>query len=279
MVSSNQISDVYDELRLRQQTSLALQTTNAALESKVQELLTELNHTNEQLCCEKTLHQRTQTELEKSLSLLQAALDATADGVIAISFLTAKNSKTEVPSGMQLGEDEYLSKPLTVEELLSAIAARLEKQAAQSQWYAAESQQFLEPQSTEAAKSIDPKSLLPSDPLMTEVFEFIEANYHQPIGLTEVAQAVGYSAAYLTDLMRRQTGETVHKWIAKRRMAAACSLLLETNQSIELIAEAVGYRYAGCFFRQFRISFGTTPQVWRKAQRIHQTPNTTDTNS
>lgn len=278
MVSSNQISDVYDELRLRQQTSLALQTTNVALESKVQELLTELNDTNEQLCYEKTLHQRTQTELEKSLSLLQAAL-ATADGVIAISFLTAKNSKTEVPSGMQLGADDYLSKPSTVEEMLSAIAARLEKQAAQRQWHAAKTQQSLDSESAEIAKSVNTQSLLPSDPLMGEVFKFIEANYHQPIGLTDIAQAVGYSAAYLTDLMRRQTGETVHKWLAKRRMTAACSLLLETNQSIELIAEAVGYRYAGCFFRQFRISFGTTPQVWRKGQRIHQTPNTTYTNS
>ncbi|MCC5601586.1 helix-turn-helix domain-containing protein [Nostoc favosum] len=259
MVSSKQISD-------RQQTSLALQTTNAALESKVQELLTKLNDTNEQLCCEKTLHQRTQTELEKSLSLLQAALDATADGVIAISFLTAKNTKTEVHSEMQLGEDNYLSKPSTVEELLRAIAARLEKQAAQKEWYAAETQQSLESESTEIAKSVEPQSLLPSDPHLREVFEFIEANYHQPMGLTDVAQAVGYSAAYLTDLVRRQTGETVHKWIAKRRMAAACSLLLETNQSIEQIAEAVGYRYAGCLFRQFRISFGMTPQVWRKAQ-------------
>jgi transcriptional regulator GlxA family with amidase domain len=50
-------------------------------------------------------------------------------------------------------------------------------------------------------------------------------------------------------------------------MAKACSLLLETNQSVEQIAEAVGYQYVGCFFRQFRISFGTTPQVWRNAQR------------
>jgi AraC-like DNA-binding protein len=71
-----------------------------------------------------------------------------------------------------------------------------------------------------------------------------------------------------TDLMRRQTGKTVHQWIVEYRMAKACSLLLETNQSVEQIAEAVGYQYVGCFFRQFRISFGTTPQVWRNGHRI-----------
>jgi AraC-like DNA-binding protein len=56
-------------------------------------------------------------------------------------------------------------------------------------------------------------------------------------------------------------------------MAAACSLLLETNQSVEQIAEAVGYNNVGCFFRQFRISFGMTPQVWRNAQRIQGSTN------
>ncbi|WP_414543907.1 response regulator [Nostoc sp. CCY0012] len=188
--------------------------------------------------------------------------------MIPFIFLTAKIHKAEVRLGMDLGADDYLTKPSTVEELLGAIAARLERQATQKQLYATEFQQNFQPESTEKTKSVNSETLLPADPDFREVFEFIEANYYKPVGLTDVAQAVGYSPAYLTDLIKRQTGETVHQWIAKRRMAAACSLLLETNQSIEQIAEAVGYRYAGCFFRQFRISFGMTPQVWRKAQRI-----------
>ncbi|MBW4562709.1 MAG: response regulator [Mojavia pulchra JT2-VF2] len=201
-------------------------------------------------------------------SVLTTLRQNSVTATIPFIFLSAKSTKTEVRQGMNLGADDYLTKPSTVEELLEAIAAQLEKRATQKQLYTVESQQVPKPKSAKTAKSLNPQSLLPSDPHFREVFQFIEANYHQPVGLTDVAQAVGYSAAYLTDLVRRQTGQTVHQWIAKRRMAAACSLLLETNQSIEQIAEAVGYRYAGCFFRQFRISFGMTPQVWRKAQRI-----------
>jgi len=184
---------------------------------------------------------------------------------IPFIFLSAKATKAEIRQGMDLGADDYLTKPSTIEELLGAIAARLEKQAALKECYAAQSQQV--PPPAETATEGQPQSLLPSNPQLSEVFQFIEANYHQPIGLNEVAQAVGYSSAYLTDLVRRQTGQPLHRWITRRRMAAACSLLLETNQSIEQIAEAIGYRYTGCFFRQFRISFGTTPQVWRNAQR------------
>ena len=63
---------------------------------------------------------------------------------------------------------------------------------------------------TENKKSNTQKSIFPSIPRLCEVFEFIELNYHQSISLKEVAQAVGYSSAYLTDLVRRLTGKTVN---------------------------------------------------------------------
>ena len=47
------------------------------------------------------------------------------------------------------------------------------------------------------------ESIFPSVPRLNEVFEFIELNYQHSIKLKEVAQAVGYSPAYLTDLVRR----------------------------------------------------------------------------
>jgi YesN/AraC family two-component response regulator len=186
--------------------------------------------------------------------------------IIPFIFLTAKSTKEELRYAMKLGCDDYLTKPTTVEEILTAITAQLEKQTAYKQWYAALNQVNATPESVETAK-LDSESFFPSCPQLSQVFDFIEANYHQPIGLDDVAQAVGYSPAYLTDLARRQTGQPLHRWITQRRMAAACSLLRETDKSIEKIAEVVGYRYTGCFFRQFRISFGTTPQVWRNAQR------------
>jgi diguanylate cyclase (GGDEF)-like protein len=43
-------------------------------------------------------------------------------------FLTAKATKEDLRQGMNLGADDYLTKPFTRAELLSAIAARLKKQ-------------------------------------------------------------------------------------------------------------------------------------------------------
>ncbi len=120
---------------------------------------------------------------------------------------------------------------------------------------------------TDNKKSNTQESIFPSIPRLREVFEFIELNYHQNIRLKEVAQAVGYSSAYLTDLVRRLTGKTVNNWIIARRIAEASTLLVETSYSVEEIAFKVGYQNINHFYFQFRNYYKTTPRIWRKSQR------------
>lgn len=117
-------------------------------------------------------------------------------------------------------------------------------------------------------KSNTPQSIFPSIPRLHEVFEFIELNYHQNIRLKEVAQAVGYSSAYLTDLVRKLSGKTVNHWIIERRIAEAKRLLLETNYSVERIALDVGYQNINHFYCQFRSYFQNTPSAWRESQLV-----------
>jgi AraC-like DNA-binding protein len=169
---------------------------------------------------------------------------------------------------MELGANDYLTTPFTLEEFLRAITAQLDKQIVMQQWYTKQSQTVPKPPSTNKTTfTAAPESIFPSDSKLSQVFHFIEANYNQPIALKDVAQAVGYSPAYLTNLIRRQTGQTVQRWIIERRMAAARSLLLETDQVVTQIAAQVGYHHVVHFFRQFRQIHGTTPQAWRSANR------------
>jgi DNA-binding NarL/FixJ family response regulator len=46
--------------------------------------------------------------------------------------LTAKGEHTDIRAGMKLGADDYLVKPVKVDDLLDAIAARLERAQQQS---------------------------------------------------------------------------------------------------------------------------------------------------
>ncbi len=60
---------------------------------------------------------------------------------IPFIFLTAKAAKTDFRQGMELGADDYITKPFTRAELLSAITIRLKKQAALQERYHSELQQ------------------------------------------------------------------------------------------------------------------------------------------
>lgn len=198
--------------------------------------------------------------------------------IIPFIFVSARKSRIDLRKAMELGADDYLTKPCTFKELQAAIAVQLEKQTALRQWYGAKSQQDPEPPPIDTAKPptkpptdteslAAPHPIFPFCPQMSEVFRFIEASYHQPISLCDVARAVGYSPAYLTNLMRQQTGKSVHRWIVERRMTQALSLLLETEKAVNQIAEAVGYQDACHFSRYFRQLYGTSPQAWRSARR------------
>lgn len=62
--------------------------------------------------------------------VLTALRKEPATATIPFIFLTAMTEKTDLRQGMSLGADDYLTKPFTGGELLDAISARLEKQAA-----------------------------------------------------------------------------------------------------------------------------------------------------
>ncbi|MGJ5675327.1 MAG: EAL domain-containing response regulator [Nostochopsis sp.] len=70
------------------------------------------------------------------INLRQEALTA----AIPFIFLTAKSTKTDFRQGMELGADDYLTKPFTRAELLSAIDGRLQKQATLKQHFSASPQ-------------------------------------------------------------------------------------------------------------------------------------------
>ncbi|WP_016949386.1 response regulator [Anabaena sp. PCC 7108] len=196
---------------------------------------------------------------------------AVATSVIPFIFLTASNTMASMRKAMDLGADDYLTKPLTVNELLKAIAIRLEKQSLLRYCYAANYHQV--PELSDS--SLNSEFIFPPVPHLQEVFNYIEANYHKGITLSDVAQAVGYSSAYLTTQVGKETGETVNVWIVKRRMAAACTLLKNTHQTIEEIATKLGYQNACHFSRQFRQYHKLSPTNWRKENQFVQIPKTT----
>ncbi len=178
-------------------------------------------------------------------------------GAIPFIFLTAKVTMADLRQGMEMGADDYLTKPCSVEQLLAAIATRLERH------------NQLQACFSNAPSNMKPETaIFPNCSRLSHVFAFIEANYYQPISLNDVAKAAGYSPAYLTHLVQELTGYSIKRWITERRMFQARMLLCDTDQPVRQIAEGVGYLDVAYFTRQFRQLYGDPPQSWRNSMRL-----------
>ncbi len=95
-------------------------------------------------------------------------------------FLTAKATKADLRQGMELGADDYLTKPFTRAELLGAIATRLKKQASIQQAYNTKANQ-----ATAAPSYVsyyDNLTNLPNRTLLQERLNHVlQVNYNQQI--------------------------------------------------------------------------------------------------
>lgn len=106
-----------------------------------------------------------------------------------------------------------------------------------------------------------------NEPLLAEVFAYIEAHYHEPISLKDIAASVGLTPGHLTTVVRRKTGRTVQSWIVERRMAAVRQMLVETDQTVAQVGRSVGYGDPVYFSRTFRQVNGMTALSWRRQAR------------
>ncbi|MBE9138842.1 helix-turn-helix transcriptional regulator [Nodosilinea sp. LEGE 07088] len=162
---------------------------------------------------------------------------------------------------------------IELEDYLSNLTALLEEQTASARQYAAEIQ-MLTGVARHCLNDLSHYGLdFQQEPQLEPVFSYIEANYNSGIGLREVAQALGYSTAYLTDFVRRKTGRPVNQWIVSRRLIEACHLLSKTHQPIEQISFRIGYQNVSHFFRQFKQHHNMTPQEWRNNNLAPNSPN------
>lgn len=118
-----------------------------------------------------------------------------------------------------------------------------------------------------ASARLAPTTATPPDPLVARVFDEIEARYRTSVSAAEIARSLGYTAGYLTTVLRRRTGRTLGEWITERRLTEVRRLLRETELPLGVIAVQTGLGDASYLVRRFRGRFGVTPERWRRSQR------------
>ena len=101
------------------------------------------------------------------------------------------------------------------------------------------------------------------DPVFRSLTE-IEAHIREKLTVTALAESIHISKYHYQRLFREAVGESVMRYVSRRRMALAAAELVETNVSILEIALRYGYDSHDGFTRAFRAVMGVTPMDYRK---------------
>ncbi len=106
----------------------------------------------------------------------------------------------------------------------------------------------------------------PSRGNLGRFFAQLEDQFRKPTNLRKLAAGADLSPAYLTDLVKTETGKTAMEWLRTRRISEAQSLLREKTMAVKEVAYETGYRDVGLFIRHFSREVGQSPTAWQKTQ-------------
>ena len=82
--------------------------------------------------------------------------------------------------------------------------------------------------------------------------------------IEELAKHFGYHPVYLEAVFKKETGQTMHTAIVDERIKIACRWLLNTNYTMDIIAENTGFSSRTHFCTTFKTKTGLTPSRWKK---------------
>ena len=106
------------------------------------------------------------------------------------------------------------------------------------------------------------------DPDVAAALQYIHTQSLTQLTIDNVARSTCVSRRILEIRFRKLLGKTVLQEIQNVRIERAKRLLLETNYSIERIAEIVGFSTGSYFVQFFRSEMGITPFQFRKKTQI-----------
>ncbi len=100
---------------------------------------------------------------------------------------------------------------------------------------------------------------------LERAIEYIENHLNENIGLSDVSSETGYSYYHMTRLFSSVLGESVGRYINRRRLYNASKKLIHSDQRVIDIAFDCGFESPEAFSRAFKAAFGSSPIDYRRA--------------
>ena len=108
---------------------------------------------------------------------------------------------------------------------------------------------------------------------MLRARDAMDRGYAEPLDIAALARVAVVSPAHFIRTFRATFGETPHRYLQRRRVERAMSLLRDTEMSVTDICLSVGFTSLGTFSRTFREVLGESPTAYRRRAPVVALPS------
>ena len=108
------------------------------------------------------------------------------------------------------------------------------------------------------------ESIEKTETMVEKIKNYIDSNIDKKLNREDVADYVFISPNYLTQLFKKETGQTIMEYLFNERLKIAKQKLSDTSLPISTIAVQVGYTNFSHFTKMFRKHVGIPPKEYRK---------------
>ncbi len=168
-----------------------------------------------------------------------------------VIMLTARSLETDKLQGLQLGVDDYITKPFSTNELLARIDNLLKNKQEREEW-----QRAIKKDATAETPSLTAEQTL----LKEAEALIIEQLSNSDFKVGDLAKALNYSQRQLERIIKKLTGLSPLNFIKEIRLQQARQLL-ESRQfsTVAEVGYEVGFADPGYFSKVYQKRFGKRP--------------------
>lgn len=172
---------------------------------------------------------------------------------IPVILLTARASDQSKAQGYDAGADSYISKPFSIDVLLTRIRKLIEQQR--------QRQQMFHKEIVVTPSSITITSL--DEQIVQKALQSVEKNMDDTeYSVEQLASDLAMTRATLYRKLQGITGQTPKDFIRSIRLKRAAQLLTDSDLSVSEIADRTGFSTPRHFAKLFKEAFGVLPSQY-----------------
>jgi two-component system response regulator YesN len=103
-----------------------------------------------------------------------------------------------------------------------------------------------------------------------QMIDYVSQNYLSDISVSKISGMFTINPSYISQLFKKELGETFTEYVTRLRTQHACRLLRTTSLTVSEISEKTGYGDYFYFTRVFKKTTGMTPSQYRSSRQPEQ---------